>query len=95
MERISKSDLIKAVAAATNSTQATVGDILDAAFTTIASTVASGKAVHIGNEFGSFAPKRTKAVTKQIPGTTKTVDVPAKNVIKFLPSTALKSTVNQ
>ena len=95
MDRISKSDLIKAVATAQKTTSTNVEAIINEALSFIESTVAAGNAVHLGNGFGTFAPKQTKAMTKYRPGTNIAIAVPAKRVIKFNPSAALKSAVNQ
>jgi DNA-binding protein HU-beta len=95
MDRISKSDLIKAVATAQRTTSTNVESIINEALSFIESTVAAGNAVHLGNGFGSFAPKQTKAMTKSHPVTKAPINVPAKRVIKFNASAALKSAVNK
>jgi DNA-binding protein HU-beta len=95
MDRISKSDLIKAVAAAQGTTQTTVESIINEVLNFIKNAATAGNAVHLGNGFGVFTSKQTKAMTKSHPLTKAPIDVPAKRVIKFNASAALKSAVNQ
>jgi len=94
MDRISKSELIKTVAAATNLTKDQVDTAIGYTINTIINAVASGTAVHLGNGFGTFKPHNVNAMVKKNPITQAPINVPAKRVIKFTPSAALKSAVN-
>ena len=94
MDRISKQTLIAQVAESTGTSKVLTESIIDAALSAITSAVSAGDAVHLGNAFGTFQPRQTKPMTKFNPTTKQPIAVPAKQVIKFSPSAALKSAVN-
>ena len=95
MDRISKSTLIAQVAESAGISKVLTKNVIDAALSAITSAVSNGEAVHLGNTFGTFQPRMTKPVTKLNPSTKAPIAVPAKQVIKFSPSAALKSAVNK
>ena len=94
MDRISKSELVAKIASIQNITKVQASNILDTVLEVIANEVAEGTAVHLGNRFGTFKPHITKASMKRLPDSQTPISVPAKQVIKFVPSSGLKSTVN-
>lgn len=94
MARLSKSELVARVATANNITKAQVESILESFTAEVTNAVSKGDSVHLGNDFGSFAAKQTNAIIKRNPATQEPINVPAKQVIKFSASKALKSAVN-
>lgn len=95
MDRISKQTLIAQVAESTGASKVLTESIIDATLSAITSAVSAGSAVHLGNAFGTFQSRQSKATTKFNPATKAPIAVPAKQVIKFSPSAALKSAVNK
>jgi DNA-binding protein HU-beta len=94
MDRISKQTLIARVAEFTGTSKVLTETIIDSTLLAITSAVSNGDAVHLGNAFGTFQSRQTKPMTKFNPSTKAPIAVPAKQVIKFSPSAALKSAVN-
>ena len=95
MARISKSQLLTTVAETNNITKVQAEAILDTVLDAITGAISQGESVHLGNDFGTFAAKQTNAMVKKNPATQEPINVPAKQVIKFVPSKALKSAVNK
>jgi len=93
MAKISREQLIAAVAEQKGMTKSLVTDVLDTITATITTEVSKGNDVRLGNLFGSFVAYTTKPTTKFNPSTREPVNVPAKRVIKFKPSSALKEIV--
>ena len=94
MDRISKSELVTRVSSIQGITKVQAESILDTVLEVVINTVAEGTAVHLGNKFGTFLPHTSKATVKFNPNTKEPINVPAKQVIKFSASQALKSAVN-
>jgi DNA-binding protein HU-beta len=69
-----------------------VFDILRAAFEIIGQAVASGEEVSVP-QFGKFIPVDKPARTGRNPHTGDAIEIPAKKVIKFRPSSVLKTVV--
>jgi DNA-binding protein HU-beta len=87
---LNKTELVAAVAAASGQTQAAVGDVLDALFSTLADSVASGTKVTIP---GWLAVERTSraARTGRNPQTGATIEIPAGHSVKISAGSKLKA----
>lgn len=95
MAKLSKLQLIEEVANELNVPKAHVATILTTALNAISKSVAHGNSINLGNSFGTFKSVITKPTLKYIPVTNKEIEIPAKQVIRFVPSVSLKSFVNQ
>ena len=90
---MNKGDLISHVAEAAGITKAQAGDAVNAVFDGIEGTLKGGnKASLIG--FGTFSVNRRPAREGRNPATGKTIQIAAKNVVKFKPGKALSDSVN-
>lgn len=94
MAKISREELISALAGKLGTTKKSATELLNTVTGTITEELAKGNSVRISNEFGTFDTAITKATTKFKPGTREPIQVPAKRVVKFKPSSVLKTTVN-
>lgn len=95
MAKISKVELINEVAlhdVFANTSKAKVTSVVNHIFDTITAHLVAGDEVNVSG-FGIFKTAVSKARTAKVPGTDKTVDVPAKIVAKFKASKALKDAV--
>lgn len=81
-KKISNSELISIVAEQTGNTKKDVKAILKAAEDAILGLASKEQSVTFG-ELGLFRPVVRKARTAKIPGTDKTVEVPAKSSLTF------------
>jgi DNA-binding protein HU-beta len=89
---MNKADLVNAVAKVVN-TKKEAQDAVDAAFSAITEALKKEDAVTIIG-FGSFKVSKRSARKGRNPQTGETIDIPAKNVPKFIPGKALKTAVN-
>ena len=87
---LNKTELVAAVAAASGQTQASVNEVLDALFSTLADSVASGTKVTIQ---GWLAVERTSraARTGRNPQTGATIEIPAGHSVKISAGSKLKA----
>ncbi len=87
---LNKTELVAAVAAASGQTQASVNEVLDALFSTLAESVASGTKVTIP---GWLAVERTSraARTGRNPQTGATIEIPAGHSVKISAGSKLKA----
>ena len=95
MAQISKVEFINDIAlhnAFVNTTKKDVTSVINTILDTITAHLADGNTVNLSG-FGSFTTVDRDARTARVPGTTKTVEVPAKRVAKFKPAKALKDAV--
>lgn len=95
MAKISKVELINEVAlhdVFANTSKAKVTSVVNHILDTITAHLVAGDEVNVSG-FGIFKTTVSKARTAKVPGTDKTVDVPAKTVAKFKASKALKDAV--
>ena len=89
---MNKAEFIDAVADKAGLSKKDAKNAIDAALETITETLVSGDSVSfIG--FGTFTTSDRAARTAKVPGTDKTVDVPATKVAKFKVGKALKDAV--
>lgn len=95
MAKISKVEFINEVAlhdVFANTSKAKVTSVVNHILDTITAHLVAGDEVNVSG-FGIFKTTVSKARTAKVPGTDKTVDVPAKTVAKFKASKALKDAV--
>ena len=90
---MNKSELIDAIAEATELSKADSGRALDATLETISGTLAKGDQVVLVG-FGTFSVKQRAARTGRNPKTGETIQIKATKVPGFKPGKALKDTVN-
>lgn len=88
--RISKNDIIKDVALATNTSQAQTKEILNAILDTIEKNVAAGNEVQFVG-FGTFSLRHVNAYTGINPRTKEKITVEAKEKPAFKAGTAFKT----
>lgn len=91
---MNKSELVKAVAEKAQLTQAQAKAAVEATFATVAETLQNKESVALLG-FGNFNVKEQPARTGRNPQTGVTIQVPAKNVVKFKPATELAKNVNK
>jgi DNA-binding protein HU-beta len=95
MAKISKAELINEVAlhdVFANTPKTKVTSVVNHILDTITGHLVDGNEVNLSG-FGIFKTAVSKARTATVPGTNKTVEVPAKTVAKFKASKALKNAV--
>ena len=95
MAKISKVELINEVAlhdVFANTSKAKVTSVVNHILDTITAHLVAGDEVNVSG-FGIFKTAVSSARTAKVPGTDKTVEVPAKTVAKFKASKALKDAV--
>ncbi len=90
---MNKGDLIEKVADAAGITKAQATDAVNGVFGAIESTLKAGdKAAFVG--FGTFSTNMRKAREGRNPLTGATIQIKAKNQVKFKPGKALSESVN-
>lgn len=90
---MNKLQLTEEVAAKAGISKKAAGEAIDAVVQSIEGAMTKGEDVVLIN-FGTFKTVTRAARTRRIPGTDKTVDVPAKKVVKFTPGKNLKEAAN-
>lgn len=85
-------DLVGTVAKSTGLSKAQTKKVLTSVFTVIKKTVKQGKTVSI-NDFGTYKVVKRKARNGVNPVTKQKMKIPAKKVVKFSASKALKTLV--
>lgn len=81
---MNRSELVDAIAKATDMKKVDIEPVVDALFDTIINALKNKEEVRILG-FGTFSTVLTKATTARNPRTGEKIDVPAKNKIKFRP----------
>ncbi|MBF4567099.1 HU family DNA-binding protein [Plantibacter sp. VKM Ac-2876] len=92
MANLNKTELVAAIAASTGQSQATVGSVVDALFTTVAETVATGSKVSIPGWI-AFEQTDTAARTGRNPQTGAEIQIPAGKRVKVTAGSKLKASV--
>lgn len=91
---MTKAELIKEFSMVDSfKSKAEAGRALETLITIITEKLSAGEEVILGQDFGRFRVTTQAARTARVPGTDKTVEVPAKKVVKFKASAALKSVI--
>ena len=85
MTDLNKSDLVKALASATGTTQGEAQGQIDTIFQTIQSALRSGGKVSI-HGFGTFSTKERAARTGRNPATGAFIQIAASTSVKFKPT---------
>ena len=81
---MTKAELIKEFSMVDSfKSKAEAGRALETLITIITEKLSVGEEVILGQDFGRFKVATQSARTARVPGTTKTVEVPAKKVVKF------------
>jgi DNA-binding protein HU-beta len=91
--KMSKKDLIDAVAKECELTKEKAGVAVDAALAHIREALKNGEEVRIP-DFGTFKVAKRKAREGRNPATGATINIPASRVPKFSPSKGLKDALN-
>ncbi len=90
---MNKGDLINAIAQGAGLTKAQAGSALDAVLDSVGNALKSGdKVTLIG--FGTFSVSKRSARTGRNPQTKETIQIAAKNQVKFKPGKELADSVN-
>lgn len=90
MEKISKKEMIDAVAELSGQTKKATADIIDSMIQFIMATTKSGNAVVISRDFGTFKPVQRKERTVNTPMMSGAKTVPAKTALAFKASKAVQ-----
>ena len=90
---MNKAEFIAAVSTKANITKKDATVAVNAVLETITETLAKGESIQFVG-FGSFNVKDRAARIATVPGTTKTVQVPASNAVSFKAGSDLRSKVN-
>jgi DNA-binding protein HU-beta len=90
---VNKTELIAAVADATDLTRAKAAEVVDAVFDTITAAVKTKDEVRLVG-FGAFAVATRKASRGRNPRTGQPIQVAASNTVRFKVGKALKDAVN-
>ena len=91
---MNRNELINRMAESNDiASKAEAGRTLDLIINTIATTIASGEEVYLGQDFGGFKPAIQAARSGNNTLTGGTYDSPAKQVIKYKPSSKIKDLV--
>ena len=90
---MNKGDLINKVAEEANISKAQATDAINSVINAIGDTLKDGNKVSLVG-FGTFATSHRAARTGRNPKTGETLEIAAKNVVKFKPGKELTSSVN-
>ena len=90
---MNKHDFIAQVAEALDQTQVATKPQVEAVLDTIIDVLSAGDSVEIMG-FGKFVVVEREARKGRNPQNGEEIDIPAKNVVKFVPAGALKDAVN-
>lgn len=88
-----KAEFIDAIAAQAGVSKKDANAVMDAAIAVITDALKKGDSVSFVG-FGSFSSADRAARTARVPGTSKTVNVPATKVAKFKAGKGLKDALN-
>ncbi len=90
---MNKSDLIEAMASDSGISKAAAGKALDSMMANVKGALKKGDKLSLVG-FGSFSVAKRAARLGRNPQTGATIDIPARNVVKFKPGSELKNSVN-
>ncbi|MFN5258465.1 MAG: HU family DNA-binding protein [Burkholderiales bacterium] len=91
---MNKAELVEAVASATDSSKASVDEVLNAAIATIIKAVTKGDSVQLVG-FGTFGSGKRAARTGRNPRTGEAIKIAAARTVKFTAGKAFKDSVNK
>jgi DNA-binding protein HU-beta len=92
MQRVTKSELERRVATRVNTSIEAAGAVVDAVFEEIREAVADGEQVAVP-KFGVFERRQRPARTGSNPRTGAAIEIPARGVPAFRPSTVFRGAV--
>ncbi|MCK9175233.1 MAG: HU family DNA-binding protein [Desulforhopalus sp.] len=90
---MNKKELIESIADAADISKADAEKALNGTLATIAETLKKGDKVTLVG-FGTFSVSKREARTGRNPQTGKTIDIPARNIVKFKAGSKLSDAVN-
>lgn len=90
---MNKGDLINKIAEDANMTKSQAGEVLNTVFNCIEDSLKDGKKVNLVG-FGTFTVNHRDARMGRNPKTGESIQIPAKNVVKFKPGKDLTSCLN-
>jgi len=90
---MNKSDLIEAMASDSGISKAAAGKALDSMMANVKGALKKGDKLSLVG-FGSFSVARRAAREGRNPQTGATINIAARNVVKFKPGSELKNSVN-
>jgi len=90
---MNKQELISQVSSKTKLSKSTCSNIIDATFTIMGKALQKGDKVQMVN-FGSWKRTKRKARIGRNPKTGATLNIPAKNVVKFSAGQELMDSIN-
>jgi len=90
---MNKSEFVERVAEATGQSRSLSGEMVDAVFAAITSSLKAGEPVNIVG-FGNFVVKRREARMGRNPKTGEPAPIAASNQASFKPGKSLKDTIN-
>lgn len=90
---MNKAELIDAIAAGSGLSKADAGKALEAFTDSVTGALKEGERISLVG-FGSFSVDRRDARTGRNPRTGESIDIAAKNVVKFKPGAGLSKAVN-
>jgi len=91
---MNKAELVEAVASATDSSKASVDEVLNATIATIIKAVTKGDSVQLVG-FGTFGSGKRAARTGLNPRTGEAIKIAAARTVKFTAGKAFKDSVNK
>lgn len=91
---MNRGDVVKAISDKEGLPATVVDQVLGSFFDTVAVGLSAGDDVNI-RRFGKFEPRRRRAVVRLNPKTKIPISVPEKVSVGFVPSTNLKSRLNE
>lgn len=91
---MNKSELISSIACRTGLTKTDSAKALDAFISSVSEEIANGGEVRLVG-FGTFGVSQRKATTGRNPRTGETIQICAKNVVKFKPGSELVAQANK
>ncbi len=91
---MNKAELVEAVASATDSSKASVDEMLNATIAAIIKAVSKGDSVQLVG-FGTFGSGKRAARTGRTPRTGEAIKIAAARTVKFTAGKAFKDAVNK
>jgi DNA-binding protein HU-beta len=91
---MNKAELVEAVASATDSSKASVDEVLNAMINTVIKAVTKGDTVQLVG-FGTFGSGKRAARTGRNPRTGEAIKIAAARTVKFTAGKAFKDAVNK
>lgn len=91
---VTKNDLIEQICQTTSFSKKESAEIVEAVFETLKSSLSSGENVKVSG-FGNFAIKHKDSRIGRNPQTGEAIEISARNIVTFKPSTNLRQKINE